>query len=75
MQQVSVPAPWKGADVLMTQHWMPVQGGAADQGCDEQVWLQWFACSRAGCDLAGVHTQRNTRGRHLYKLVKTSPGR
>lgn len=33
IQQVSVPAPWKGADVLVTQHWMPVRGGAADQGC------------------------------------------
>lgn len=26
IQQVSVPAPWKGADVLMTQHWMAEEG-------------------------------------------------
>lgn len=26
IQQVSVPAPWKGADVLMTQRWMAEEG-------------------------------------------------
>lgn len=33
IEQVPLPTPQKRADVLMTQHWVPVRGGAADQGC------------------------------------------
>lgn len=32
IQQVPLPTPQKRTDVLMTQHWVPVQGGAADRG-------------------------------------------